>query len=152
MAEQVPYLAISGFITIALGLVLLLIAMVMAKTKQFARHKILMQIAVIVTLSFLIQYIIRFSLGQETHFEGDDTIKNYVYLPILTVHILFALTSIYMIIRHLLETRRNELKGPQFKKEYRMRHRSYGKWTFIIWFSSFVGGIIIFFMLYVIPF
>ena len=150
MFENTPVLAVTGFFTIALGLVLLLLGIMQAKLKKFNNHKIIMLITVLVQASFLVQYITRaFILKQETHFEGSEFIKNYIYLPILTVHIITAVISIYFILRHVLESLKNEEKGPQFKKEYRERHRSYGQKVFVLWLISFLGGITIFLMLYV---
>lgn len=151
--ENAPILAITGFFTIALGLVVLIAGYLQGRKKNFRSHKNLMIAAVFLAFAFLVQYIIRFSMGEETKFEGDAKIKNYVYLPILTIHIIFAIVTIVAVIVHVKRASQNEIKGgkaPQFPKEYRDQHRTFGKKVFNIWIVSYIGGIIVFFLLYVI--
>ena len=152
--QEAPFLAITGFVTIALGLVLLIIAYQQALSKNFKNHKNLMLAAAVVNAAFLVQYITRFVTGNETHFSGPETIRNFVYLPILSVHILTAIITIGLVILHLKRSLANELQAqggvPYFDKDYRSDHRSFGRITFYFWIISFVGGIIIFLMLYVL--
>lgn len=151
--ENAPPLAISGFITIATGLVVLIAGYLQGKRKNLRSHKKLMMAAVFLAFAFLVQYIIRVSMGEETKFEGNETIKNFVYLPILIIHIIFAIVTIAAVIVHVRRASRNLLKNakvPQFPKEYREQHRSFGKKVFNIWIVSYIGGIIVFVLLYVI--
>lgn len=152
MIDEVPILAATSFGTILTGLVLLLIGFFQAKSKNFKNHKVFMLAAVVTQAAFLVQYITRFLMGQETTFPGPDKLRNFVFIPILVIHILTAIASIYLILRHVLESRKNERPGPQFEREYRMVHRSFGKRVFIVWLASFIGGITVFCMLYLIPY
>ena len=152
MLEAIPILAVSSFITILAGLALVLLGYIQAKQGNYKKHKTLMISAVIVQAAFLVQYLTRFFMGQETHFPGPENIKNYIYLPILVVHILTATVSIFVILKHVYQSKKNEKPGPQFEKEYREKHRSNGKKVFTIWMISFIGGITIFGMLYLIQF
>ncbi|MHA2502261.1 MAG: DUF420 domain-containing protein [Candidatus Kariarchaeaceae archaeon] len=154
-AEGIPFLAVTGFVTIALGLIVLLMGYRMAKSKDFTQHRRMMITAVVVLFAFLIQYIVRaVFLGQETRFAGPMPIRNFVYLPILIVHITFAIITIVLIIRHLRQSLKMEQQTDAgqyyFPKEYRDSHRRLGRLTFTLWMFSYLGGIIIFLMLYII--
>ncbi|MDH5400856.1 MAG: DUF420 domain-containing protein [Candidatus Heimdallarchaeota archaeon] len=145
-------LAVTGFFTIALGLTVLLIAFRMAKIRNFKNHRLLMLLAAVINAIFLVQYIIRFSLGQETEFIGSSNIKYFVYYPTLVIHIFTAIISIILIIKHLTSSLKFEKTTtnniPYFDKEYRDKHKSFGKITFLSWLISYCGGIIIFILLY----
>lgn len=151
--ENAPILAITGFFTIATGLVVLIAGYLQGRRKNLRSHKKLMMAAVFLAFAFLVQYIIRVSMGEGTKFEGNETIKNFVYLPILTVHIIFAIVTIAAVIVHVRRASRNLIKNskvPQFPREYREQHKTFGKKVFRIWIVSYIGGIIVFFLLYVI--
>ncbi len=152
MIENIPILATTSFITILAGLVLVLTGYIQAKKGNYKNHKFLMIYAVILQAAFLVQYVTRFLMGGETPFPGPDTVKNYIYLPILVIHIFTATLSIYFILRHVFEAKSNENPGPVFRGEYRTRHTTFGKKVFLIWMFSFTGGITIFIMLYLIPY
>lgn len=152
ISEASP-LAITGFITIFIGFWVLVLGITMAKRKQYANHKNFMWGAVIVNAIFLVLYVIRFAIGDETHFSGPTAIRDFVYFPILTVHILFAIISIVLIFWHLKQTYRGvkwQENDPYFEKEYRAIHRKMGRITFFFWFFSYLGGITVFLLLYVL--
>ncbi|MFV2016294.1 MAG: DUF420 domain-containing protein [Candidatus Heimdallarchaeota archaeon] len=155
MIDSAHPLAISGFITIAIGLVVLLVAYFQARSKNYKNHRKLMIFAVITLALFLLQYLIRLGiLREETKFEGDENFRNFVYIPILIIHITTAVITIGLITKHGRRTLRNqqftEQGVPYFPKEYRQDHRSYGKKVFLFWLISYLGGIIVFIMLYLI--
>jgi putative membrane protein len=155
MLESAHPLAISGIITVAIGLVVLLTGYMQARKKNYKKHRQLMILAVITLALFLIQYLFRLGvLREETRFEGDESIRNYVYLPILVIHISFALITLGLINLHGRRTLNNEQfteSGvPYFPKEYRLNHRALGLRVFIFWLISYLGGVIVFVLLYLI--
>lgn len=126
-----------------------------AKNKNFKNHRKLMIFAAITLALFLVQYIYRLGvLREETKFEGDDNIRNFIYLPILVVHIITAVITITLIVKHGRKTLKNqqftEQRVPYFPKEYRLEHRSSGKRVFLFWLISYLGGITVFILLYLI--
>lgn len=152
--ENAPILAVTGFGTIALGLIVVVWGYVQAKTKKFNSHRNLMLTAAVVNALFLVQYIIRFTTTGETPFPGPDNIRLYVYYPILIVHITGAIITIGLVLRHLILSLRYEQRTEQgavlFDKDYRPRHRKFGRITFLFWITSYIGGIVIFLMLYIL--
>lgn len=155
LSGDIPVLAVTGFFTIAIGLIILIWGFISARSKKFNNHRKMMIAAVIVLLAFLVQYIVRaVVLGQETHFTGPTNIRNYVYFPILAVHISFAIITIGLISYHLTKSLDNQQEtnqgGVYFPKEYRGKHRRLGRISFTLWMFSYLGGLTIFLMLYVI--
>jgi len=155
LSGDVPVLAVTGFFTIALGLIILLWGFISARSKKFNNHRKLMITAVFVLVAFLVQYIVRAAvLHQETRFSGPENIRNYVYIPILIVHISFAIITIVLISWHLTHSLKNEQETNQgavyFPKDYRGKHRRLGRISFTLWMFSYLGGLTIFLMLYVI--
>ena len=72
-----------------------------------------MILAVITLALFLLQYLIRLGiLREETKFEGDENFRNFVYIPILVIHITTAVITLGLIIKHGRKT----LKNQQFSK------------------------------------
>lgn len=154
MLSSAHPLAISGIITIAIGLVVLLSGYFQAKNKNFKNHRRQMILAVITLSLFLIQYIIRLGvLKEETKFTGEENIRKFIYLPILITHVSFAILTLVLIVIHGKRTLRNQQFTndfvPYFPKEYRVHHRSLGTKVFILWLISYIGGIIVFFLLYI---
>lgn len=155
MIRSAHPLAISGFITIGIGLGVLLAAYYQAKNKNFKNHRKLMIIAATTLALFLIQYVYRLGvLREETKFEGDNNIRNFIYIPILIVHIITAVITIILIVKHGQKTLKNQqftdLEVPYFPKEYRSDHRSTGRRVFLFWVTSYFGGIVVFILLYLI--
>lgn len=155
MLSNTPPLAISGFITIAVGFFVLIWGIWAAKQKKYNQHKRVMQLAIIVLAAFLVQYIVRSSLEHKiTHYHGPDFWRLYVFYPILTIHITFAIITIGLIVRHVLQARKNEQHteagAVYFPKEYRPNHHRLGTITYRLWLISYLGGIIVFIMLYVL--
>ena len=112
-----------------------------------------MFIATTLNVLFLISYIIRWSIYGDTNFTGPENIKLYVYFPILIIHILTALVSIWVVGRQLVQAANNvEIKNgiPSFPKEFRSTHTQKGRVAAVIWGLSFLGGIITFLFLYVL--
>lgn len=149
-------LILSGFFFIAISLIFLLTAVYYAKNRNFKLHRRFMLFAVTTNAIFLIIYVFRFSIFGDTKFTGPDNIRFFIYYPILIIHITGAIISIaliYIQLKQALTEAKLSSKGQYYfeNSERRKRHRSFGTKVAYIWGASFVGGIIVFFMLYIIP-
>ena len=146
-------LTLSGFVAIAVSLILLILAMYFAKKCNLVSHKRLMIAAVVSNSLFLTLYVIRWSTEGESTFNGPSSVRDYIYLPILIIHIITALVSIYLVSRQLwlgvFKSDTFDDGTPVFKGIYRNMHRKNGLVAFYVWSTSFIGGIVIFFLLYV---
>ncbi len=147
-------LAIAGFAAILISLVLLSSAYIAARKKNYNAHKWLMLFAVSTNLTFLILYIIRWLTEGDTKFGGPSSIFYFVYIPVLIIHILTALISVFFVSKQvwlgLMKTKISADGKIAFIGKFRKIHRYIGKIAIIIWIFSFIGGISIFFMLYLL--
>ncbi|MCH8907196.1 MAG: DUF420 domain-containing protein [Candidatus Heimdallarchaeota archaeon] len=152
--ENVSSLAILGFVSIIISLILVTNAYVAILKGKLKLHKWFMGTAAISNSVFLILYLTRLFTEGSTPFDGSNFMLKYVYLPILVVHVMTALLSIYFVGKQLyiglfklMTTDTGEL---YFKEPYRMMHIINGRRALVIWFLSFVGGITVFTLLYLI--
>ena len=154
--SEIPVLAITGFATIALGLVVLVFGFLQARKRRTLNHKKIMILSVIVLGAFLAQYLVRvLAFHQETLFTGPDSIKYAIYYPVLAVHITFAIITIVLVIFQLTRSLKSQNRTENaivFPKEYRPKHRKSGRIIFLLWFFSYLGGITIFIMLYILTY
>ena len=149
-------LAISGFIVIVSGLIFLQIGYFLGRYKKYNVHYPLMAGALIFNTLFLFGYIIRFVTRDETHFVGPDWFRNFIYYPILIVHIILAIVVIILCLTFVPATykmkRRTEAGDLYLDNSFRDFHRKRGLLTYRIWTFTFSLGIVIFFLLYIVDY
>lgn len=108
-------------------------------------HRKRMVASFLLFAGFLGLYLYRVALLGPASFPGPATIETYVYLPILAVHILLAICSIPLVYYALLLALTRPLH-----ELYDTRHARVGRYAATLWVISFVGGILIYLMLYVL--
>ena len=147
-------LAKFGFSTILISLVLLLVAYLGVRSKHYLLHKYSMGLATISNSLFLILYIFRLITEGSSEFNGPNWFFMSIYLPVLIVHIFTAIISIYFVVSQVYTGIKGETKDSNHKLilsgEYRLQHIKQGTRAILIWGSSFLGGILVFLMLYVL--
>ncbi len=112
---------------------------------EITRHRRLMVTSFVLFAGFLVMYLYRVSLLGPSSFPGPETIELYVYLPILAIHILLAISSLpFVYYALLLALTRPIHELPQ------TNHARVGRIAASLWTISFAGGIIIYLMLYVL--
>lgn len=152
--ENASNLAKIGFSTIAISLTLLLLAYFAVKSQHYRTHKLSMGMATISNSLFLVFYIIRLVTEGNSEFKGPSWFFKSIYIPVLTIHILSAIASIYFVMVQLYSGIKGEAKDSNgnliLTGNYRIKHIKGGTKAIVIWGSSFVGGISVFLMLYVL--
>lgn len=94
---------------------------------------------------FLLLYLYRVSLEGPTEFTGPDTLRRFVYLPMLAVHILLAIVCLPFVYGALL------LAGTHRVAELRETlHPRVGKVAATLWLVSFSLGICVYLALHVL--
>jgi len=94
---------------------------------------------------FLVLYLYRISLEGPSEFGGPDAVYQYLYLPMLAIHILFAIIAVpvvYYVL--LLATTRPVSALPETP------HARVGRVAATLWLTSFALGICIWLMLHVL--
>jgi putative membrane protein len=104
-------------------------------------HQQLMLAALTSSALFLLNYVYYHYAQGDTHFAGEGAIRSF-YLCVLASHIVLSivvfpmiLTAVYLALSERIAT-----------------HRRVARWTFAGWMYVSVTGVMIFFMLHVIPF
>lgn len=116
--------------------VLLVAALWAVKQKKFILHKKLMFTALLLSVLFLISYILHHLLSGDTKFGGTGIVKS-IYLIILITHIILAA----IILPFILYTAYRALTA-EFSK-----HKKLAKYTWPLWFYVAVTGPIVYCMI-----
>ncbi|MBC7553140.1 MAG: DUF420 domain-containing protein [Taibaiella sp.] len=114
--------------------ILLVLALVAVKNKNYGLHKKLMSLAIILSSLFLVSYIGHHLLADETKYGGAKDGKYYLYLIILLSHI--ALATI--ILPFILFTAYRALTG-----QYNM-HKKLARYTWPLWLYVSVTGVLVY--------
>lgn len=129
------------FATISAGInsivaILLIMGLVTVKQKNYALHKKIMLMAIVLSVLFLLSYIAHHLLAGETKFGGEGISKTIYYI-ILFTHIPLA----GIILPFILFTAYRALTG-----EYD-RHKKLTRITWPVWFYVAVTGVVVYWMI-----
>ena len=116
--------------------VLLLAGLFTAKSGKWAMHRRVMITAMILSVLFLVSYILHHLFAGETTFGGQGTIK-VVYYVILATHIILAATSLPFIL--LTAYRALSANYPA--------HRKLATRVWPVWFYVSVTGVVVYLLI-----
>ncbi|WP_436935491.1 DUF420 domain-containing protein [Halovenus marina] len=95
--------------------------------------------------AFLLLYLYRVSLEGPTAFTGPDWVHQFVYLPVLAVHILLAIVCLPFVYAALLIASTHDVSElPE------TAHPRLGRIAAVLWLVSFALGIVVYAMLYLV--
>ncbi len=122
-----------------LATVLLSAGFVLIKTGRKNSHRIAMTTAFVVSVVFLVTYVLHKILvhGIHTPFGGEGAIRTFYY-GMLISHIILAIAIVPLVI----VTFRHAMAG-RFD-----RHRAWARVTFPLWYYVSVTGVLVYFFLY----
>lgn len=86
----------------ATALVMLLWGRAAIRAGRVGLHRRFMLTAALLISAFLVLYVTRVALGGTKAFPGPAVVRLYLYLPMLTVHILLSIISVPLVIYNLL--------------------------------------------------
>jgi len=112
---------------------------------EVGAHRQRMLVAFVLFGAFLVLYLYRVSLEGPSPFGGPDAVYQFVYLPMLAIHILLAIVCVPLLFYVLLLAVSRPVADI-----YRSRHRSVGQVAAVLWLISFSLGIAVYAMLYVV--
>ncbi|MFB6300851.1 MAG: DUF420 domain-containing protein [Halobacteriales archaeon] len=108
------------------------------------KHRIAMVSATGLFVAFLVLYLYKVILAGPTAFPGPASIYQFVYLPLLGIHILLAIVCIPLVYYVLLLTATHSVAElPE------TAHPRVGRIAASLWLISFTLGIIVYLLLYV---
>ena len=114
----------------------LVVAYVAIRKKQYIMHRNLMYGAIVLSILFLVSYILHHLLAGDTRFGGEGAIR-YVYFFILITHIILAA----IILPFILFTAYRALTG-EFEK-----HKKISRYTFPLWLYVSITGVLVYLMI-----
>ena len=129
------FATINAFINSVIA-VLLVLALIAVKNKNFLLHKRMMMSALLLSILFLVSYIAHHLFAGETKFGGEGFSKTIYYIILIT-HIFLAA----IILPFILFTAYRALIG-----EYET-HKKLAKITWPLWFYVSVTGPIVYLMI-----
>lgn len=109
------------------------------------RHRKAMVSALVLFATFLVLYLYRVAVKGPTPFEGPALLDQFVYLPLLAIHILLAIVCIpllYYVVLLALTRPVSELGDTL--------HPRIGRIAAGLWLISFTLGTVVYLMLYVL--
>lgn len=108
-------------------------------------HRRYMLAAALLISTFLVLYVTRVALGGVKLFPGPVAVRNYVYLPILTVHIALSILSVPLIVHNLLI-------GLTYEPEEvgQTAHPRVGRIAVALWSTSLGLGLVVYLLLIVV--
>ncbi|EFW93217.1 hypothetical protein ZOD2009_05117 [Haladaptatus paucihalophilus DX253] len=109
------------------------------------RHRAGMLTGLGLFVCFLGLYLYRVSLEGPTEFPGPKTVQQYLYLPILAIHMVLAMVCIPLLYYVLLLA----LSHPVADLP-KTNHRRVGRIAASLWLTSFALGVVVYALLYVV--
>lgn len=142
LVEVIPHLnavlSATALLTIAVGVRAV-------KNGDVERHRTAMVATTLLFLGFLVLYLYRIALEGPSEFPGPETVYQFVYLPILAIHVLLAVVSIPLVYYVLLLAVTRPVAAIR-----ETPHSRVGKAAATLWFVSFALGIVVYLLLYVV--
>jgi len=115
---------------------LLLVGLLAVKRGRYHQHRMVMKIAMILSLLFLVSYICHHLFSESTTYGGEGAMR-YIYYFILITHIILAA----IILPFILYTSYRALVAEW------PAHRKLAKITWPIWFYVSVTGVIVYILI-----
>lgn len=112
---------------------------------KIRRHRTLMGISLGLFIAFLTLYLYKVVLEGPAAFPGPETIYQFVYLPILAVHILLAIVCIPLLYYVLLLALTHSIEEIP-----RTNHPQIGRIAASLWLFSFALGVVVYLLLYTV--
>lgn len=120
----------------ALTALILPIAIFQIKKGNRKTHEKLMKTALLLSISFLVMYVLYHATTEETKFGGTGFIK-VVYISILVSHIILSVFIVPLVLNTYYRA-----VSEQFPE-----HKKWGKITFYLWEYVAITGVIVYFMI-----
>jgi len=109
------------------------------------RHRRAMLATTALFATFLVAYLYRVALEGPTGFTGPSAVEQFLYYPLLAIHILLAIVAVPLVIYVLLLALTHSVAElPD------TRHPQVGRAAAALWLVSFVLGTVVYLLLYVV--
>lgn len=133
---SLPFLPYVNAVINSLTLLCILMAVYFIRKGNKTLHKKLMSTALLLSILFLLSYLLYHAGSDEAKFGGEGSIR-YVYFFLLITHILVSAIIVPLVLISYLRA-----KLEQFDK-----HKRIARITFFIWVYVLVSGLAVFWMI-----
>lgn len=116
--------------------IILVLAVVEIKRGHRATHEKLMTFAIVLSVLFLLMYIVYHMTSDTTKFGGEGAIK-YIYYFILVTHIILSIAVIPFVLITYVRGVTNNIE----------RHKKIAKITFPLWLYVAITGVVVYIMI-----
>lgn len=120
----------------AITALVLILAVVQIKKGNRKGHEKLMKFAILLSILFLVMYVLYHMTSDSTKFGGEGTIK-YVYYFILLTHIVLSIVVIPFVLITYARAITNNIE----------KHKKIAKITFPLWLYVAITGVIVYIMI-----
>lgn len=120
----------------AVTAVILIAAVWSIKNKRRALHERLMKTAIVLSVIFLVLYVLYHMTSDSTKYGGEGILK-YGYFFILITHILLSVAVIPFVLITYVRAMMNNFAG----------HKKIAKFTFPLWLYVAVSGVVVYLMI-----
>ncbi len=121
----------------SLSFLLLLAGFYFIRRGRVAAHRSCMAAALVVSLLFLVSYVVYHYNYGSVKFTGQGAVR-LVYFVILVTHIILAAVIAPLVVITLTLALRGDYA----------RHRRWARWTYPLWLYVSVTGVVVYLMLY----
>lgn len=133
---SMPFLPYVNAVINTLTFICILLGLYFIKNGNQKWHWRMMTTALILSVAFLLSYLLYHASSEETRYGAEGFIR-YVYFFLLITHIILSAIIVPLVLVTFLRA-----KLGQFEK-----HRKIARYTFIIWTYVLVSGISVFLMI-----
>ena len=120
----------------SLTAVFLCTGFVLIRKKKIVAHKACMLIALLLSVIFLVSYVVYHSLTEPTAYGADDWTRP-LYYSVLISHICLAIVIVPLVLMTLLRA---------LSKNY-AQHKKLARYTLPLWLYVAVTGVVVYFMI-----
>ncbi|WP_313695948.1 DUF420 domain-containing protein [Halorarum halobium] len=129
-------LSLAAIVTISLGVRFV-------RRDEYGRHRAAMLVSTGLFATFLVLYLYRVAILGPTDFPGPAGVEQFLYLPILVVHVSLAVVCVPVVI-YVLTLAATRPIGDLFDT----RHARVGRIAASLWVISFTLGVLVYALLY----
>jgi len=112
---------------------------------EYERHRRLMIVSLLLFAGFLVLYLYKVAVRGPASFPGPTVVEQYLYLPLLAVHILLAVICVPLLYYVFLLAATRPIPAV-----FETRHRRVARVAATLWIVSFVLGNAVYLLLYVV--
>ena len=120
----------------AITALILMAGLYFIKNKQVENHRKAMSLSVLMSLLFLLGYVLYHITSEETKYGGEGAIR-YVYFFLLITHVILAAVIFPFILFTFIRAYTNQFD----------RHKKLARWVYWVWLYVAVTGPVLYFLI-----